>query len=71
MAVILLSAYHSWTADFQPQGRYLFPVLPMLAFILFRYRERLGSRALHMLFAGLFAASVISFVFTGLRAIPQ
>jgi hypothetical protein len=70
-AVILLSAYHSWTADFQPQGRYLFPILPMLAFVLHRYRETLRSRALHLLFAGMFAASVFSFVFTGLRAIPQ
>jgi hypothetical protein len=70
-AVILLSAYHSWTADFQPQGRYLFPVLPMLAFVLHHYRETLPSRALHLLFMGLFAASVISFVFIGLRAIPQ
>jgi hypothetical protein len=69
--IILLSAYHSWTADFQPQGRYLFPVLPMLAFVLYRYRETLPSRALHLLFTGLFAASVFSFVFAGLRAIPQ
>jgi hypothetical protein len=71
VVVILLSAYHSWTADFQPQGRYLFPVLPMLAFILHRYRESLSSRALHLLFTGLFAASVFSFVFVGLRTIPQ
>jgi hypothetical protein len=70
-AVILLSAYLSWNADFQPQGRYLFPILPMLAFVLYRYRETLPSRALHLLFTGLFAASVFSFVFTGLRAIPQ
>lgn len=70
-AVIALSAYHSWTADFQPQGRYLFPVLPMLAFVLYRYRETLRSRALLLLFTGLFAASVFSFVVAGLRAIPQ
>jgi hypothetical protein len=70
-AVVLISAYSSWTADFQPQGRYLFPILPMLAFVLHRYRETLPSRALHLLFTGLFAASVISFVFIGLRAIPQ
>jgi hypothetical protein len=70
-AVILLSAYHSWTADFQPQGRYLFPILAMLAFVLHRYRESMPARALHLLFVGLFAASVFSFVFIGLRTIPQ
>jgi hypothetical protein len=69
--VILLSAYHSWTADFQPQGRYLFPILPMLGFVLYRYRETLPRRALLLLFTGLFAASVFSFVVAGLRAIPQ
>ncbi|MEY2508014.1 MAG: hypothetical protein QOH01_2343 [Verrucomicrobiota bacterium] len=70
-AVIVLSAYHSWTADFQPQGRYLFPILPMLGFVLYRYRETLPTRALLLLLTGLFAASVCSFVFAGLRAIPQ
>jgi hypothetical protein len=69
--VILLSAYHSWTVDFQPQGRYLFPILPMLGFVLYRYRETLPRRALLLLFTGLFAASVFSFVVAGLRAIPQ
>jgi hypothetical protein len=70
-AVIVLSAYHSWTADFQPQGRYLFPILPMLGFVLYRYRETLPTRALLLLLTGLFATSVFSFVFAGLRAIPQ
>ena len=71
LSVILVSAYHSWTADYQPQGRYLFPILPMFAFLFYYYRERLRSPAFYLLFICLFACSVYSFIFTGLRNIPK
>ena len=71
LLVVLVSAYHSWTADYQPQGRYLFPILPMVAFLFHRYRESLRSRAFYLLFGCLFACSVYSFIFTGLRNIPK
>ena len=64
---VLLSAYHSWVADFQPQGRYLFPILPLLAFVLHRYRQWLPAGVLNMLFGSMFALSTFSFVFTALR----
>ena len=69
--VVLLSAYHSWTADYQPQGRYLFPILPMFAFLFHRYRDALRSRAFYLLFGCLFACSIYSFIFTALRNIPK
>lgn len=69
--VVLISAYHSWTADYQPQGRYLFPILPMFAFLFHRYRESLRSRAFYLLFGCLFACSIYSFVFIGLKHIPK
>ena len=71
LLVVLVSAYHSWTADYQPQGRYLFPILPMVAFLFHRYRESLRSPAFYLLFGGLFACSIYSFIFTGLRNIPK
>ena len=70
-SIVLISAYESWIADFQPQGRYLFPILPMIAFLLHRYRESLRSWVFNMLFGCLFACSVYSFVFVGLRNIPK
>jgi len=69
--VVLLSAYTSWTADYQPQGRYLFPILPMFAFLFHRYRDALRSRAFYLLFGCLFAGSIYSFIFTALRYIPK
>ncbi|HWM24595.1 MAG TPA: hypothetical protein VNP98_07205 [Chthoniobacterales bacterium] len=71
VGVVLASAYQSWTADFQPQGRYLFPVIPMIAFLFHHYRESLRSRVFNLLFACLFACSVYSFVFIGLKNIPK
>ena len=69
--IVLISAYQSWIADFQPQGRYLFPILPMIAFLFHRYRESLRSRVFNLLFGGLFACSVYSFAFIGLKSIPK
>jgi hypothetical protein len=71
LSVVLISAYHSWTADYQPQGRYLFPILPMFAFLFHRYRESLRSPAFYLLFGSLFACSIYSFIFIGLRHIPK
>lgn len=71
LMVVLGSAYSSWTADYQPQGRYLFPILPMAAFLFHRYRDSLRSPAFYLLFGGLFACSIYSFIFTGLRNIPK
>ncbi len=71
LMVVLGSVYSSWTADYQPQGRYLFPILPMIAFLFHRYRESLRSPAFYLLFGGLFACSVYSFIFTGLKNIPK
>jgi hypothetical protein len=69
--VVLGSAYSSWTADYQPQGRYLFPILPMFAVLFHRYRDALRSRAFYLLFGCLFAGSIYSFIFTALRNIPK
>jgi hypothetical protein len=69
--VVLGSAYSSWTADYQPQGRYLFPILPMFALLFHRYRETLRSRAFYLLFGCLFVGSIYSFIFTALRNIPK
>lgn len=71
LVVVLGSVYSSWTADYQPQGRYLFPILPMAAFLFHRYRESLRSPAFYLLFGSLFACSIYSFIFTGLKNIPK
>jgi hypothetical protein len=68
--IMALSMYHSWTADFQPQGRYLFPFLPILFYLI--YAVNPGPRWLLAATTwGLFMISVYSFIFFGLRSLAH
>lgn len=73
------SLWHSWTADFQAQGRYLFPILAMTACLMTRFcsvepanltvsRLRLGLWCLGLTLWGM---SLWSFVAVGLARIPR
>lgn len=73
------SLWHSWTADFQSQGRYLFPILAMTACLMTRFssvepatptaaRLRLGLWGLGL---ALWGMSLWSFVAVGLARIPR
>jgi hypothetical protein len=63
--------YKSWTTDFQTQGRYLLPILPMLS-VLCCHGERVVPPLLFrsLLFL-LFGLSVYNFVFVGLLEIGR
>lgn len=73
------SLWHSWTADFQAQGRYLFPILAMTACLMTRFssgepanltvsRLRTGLWGLGL---ALWGMSLWSFVAVGLARIPR
>jgi hypothetical protein len=65
---ILSSAYLSWTYAFQAQGRYLFPILPMIATLVATNPKLFNEKILFVLLLAAFAASVYSFVFVGWAA---
>lgn len=65
-ALIGASLYHSWTADYQTQGRYLFPIVPMLCVVLYHTRHLMQGAVYKVLLTALFLLSVYSFVFVGL-----
>lgn len=65
------SVYYSWTVAFQPQGRYLFPMLPILALLGLRRPESLRTPLPIVLGGLIFAASVYSFALVGLARIPK
>ena len=46
VALIGASLYHSWTADFEPQGRYLLPIIPMLGILYAPNHETVNGRLL-------------------------
>jgi len=73
LAIALMGAslYRSWTIDFQAQGRYLFPILPMIGIMLAKSRHLFGTRLFTLLVTQLFVLGVYSFVFIALVSIPR
>lgn len=69
--VLAQSLYRSWVYDFQAQGRYLFPILPMLFF----YWRRCEVRALRVpaLFVTVLVGfdALLSFTLVGLAALAR
>jgi hypothetical protein len=66
---ILISFYLSWSYAFQAQGRYLFPIVPMAALLVYANRKHLHGWVVNGFIAISFALSVWSFVFVGLAKI--
>ncbi len=63
--------YHAWTADFQAQGRYLLPMVPMFAMLCYHYARIIIKPLFYSLFFLLFLLSVYNFVFVGLHDIGK
>ncbi len=70
-ALIGASLYHSWTADFQTQGRYLFPIFAMLAILAGQNRAVLSRRWLSLFTVWMFLISFYSFTWIALLDIPR
>ena len=67
---VYLASNHSWASDFQPQGRYLFPMLGVAAFLFGRYGKELGGNiVLNLSLLALSVLSVYSFIVYGLMKI--
>jgi hypothetical protein len=71
VALIGASLEHSWTDDFQTQGRYLFPMLSMLALLFGQNRDILNTRWLGLLVVIMFGVSFYSFSAVALASIPR
>lgn len=70
-ALIGVSLYHSWTADMQPQGRYLFPIIPMLG-ILYAWKHVVVNKQFLILGVSfMYLLGVYCFIFQGLLRIPK
>lgn len=65
-ATLLLSSWHSWVYAFQPQGRYLFPILPMVGIWLTKNSHYVHKLIVVSLMGAFFFLSVYSFYKVGL-----
>ena len=65
--ITVLSLWNSWTASFQAQGRYLFPILIMTGYLLYERRSCLNRKMINGFVLLMFCLSVYSYVFWGMR----
>jgi len=70
-ALLAASIYHSWVADFQAQGRYLFPIVSMLGILYAENYKAINRRLLTLGVVVMYCLSVYGFVFQGLVRIPK
>lgn len=68
LALIGGGIWASWTKDFQPQGRYMLPVLPMLGLLLARTAPLFQPLLLRAFFTLMFLLSLSSFLFVALTS---
>jgi len=73
LAAVLIGAslIHSWVSDFQSQGRYLFPIIPMLGLLYGMSGKSINHKLTTIFVSILFIFSAYSFIFLGLFQIPK
>ena len=65
------SVYNSWVNDYEPQGRYLFVILPMLMIGLAKLPAFFRTRVIPLFSLVFFLLSAWSFLWTALKMIPK
>jgi hypothetical protein len=68
LALVGGGIWASWTKDFQPQGRYMLPLLPMLGLLLAKTEPLFQPLLLRALFLLMFLLSLGSFLFVGIAS---
>ncbi|MEA3230367.1 MAG: DUF2142 domain-containing protein [Thermodesulfobacteriota bacterium] len=69
--LVFLSLWNSWTANFQAQGRYLFPILVMVGFLMSETLSSYNKKLINLIVLVMFSLSVYSYVFIGLLRFPK
>ena len=70
-ALMGMTLYHSWTVDFQAQGRYFLPIVGMISIFFYHQRSRLSHPPAVAGFSILFLLALYNFLFVGLAGIEK
>ena len=72
-ALILLGAslMSNWNIVYQPQGRYLAPILAMAGVLFYHVRKHLDHGFFYPVIAAMYLMSLYSFIFIGLRFLEK
>lgn len=71
LGLISATLHHAWTKDFQAQGRYLFPIVPMLSIVYARSYRYLKGWLFTLIFIVMFILAAYSFIFVAIPQIPK
>ncbi len=71
IALIAVSAYLSWTVDFQPQGRYLFPIAAMSGMLYGMFHKIVNVQMVSLGVVTMYLLACYNFIFYGLMMIPK
>ncbi len=71
LGLIGTASYYAWTYDFQGQGRYLFPIIPIIGMILVQTEKVYNQLVLRILCTMMFFLAVFSFIFIGLYSLSK
>ena len=71
LLLIIVACWHAWTVDFQAQGRYFLPIIPMAAVLFYHCRRIIFRPLFYTLFFMLFSLSIYNFILVGLRDIGK
>ncbi|WP_339135981.1 MAG: hypothetical protein WGN25_19390 [Candidatus Electrothrix sp. GW3-4] len=71
LLLIVVACWHAWTVDFQAQGRYFLPLIPMTSILFYHCRRIIFRPLFYILFFALFSLSVYNFILVGLRDIGK
>lgn len=70
-ALFIASFHHSWVYDFQPQGRYLLAIIPMMGALYCQFNRVVFRPAIILGVNLMFSLSLYFFIFHGLVEIPK
>lgn len=66
IAIFAASLWHSWTSDFQPQGRYLFAMNYNIALCSFLFKEFFNKKGARLITCALGGFAIYSFIANGI-----
>ncbi len=69
--MLVISLLFSWIEDFQPQGRYLFPVISILGLFFYKISDLINKKIFYASYGIFFVCSIVVYVFLILRLALQ
>ncbi len=71
LSLLVVAMYHAWTVDFQAQGRYFLPMVPMFAVLANKTERCFRNPVIQLMILAMFFLSVYNFIFVGMQGVAK